>query len=277
MCDDTVCATYMWRDYLGTEMCVDQGTLFLRVPEGAGYLYTVPLGKDLRAALQAIMKLPHQKNSVGFYPVLSEELGLYAELFRNTEIVAKQDWYDYIYLCENLAKLSGKKYHTQKNHVNQFLASYPDWELVSLTQDRIADVVRFEEKYISGLADARPMELEENYRTLEVLKNFDRFDLTGFVLYANQEVIAYELGEVLRDTFYAHIEKADRTIRGAYTMIVHEVAKTLLSRGLSYINREEDVGDPGLRYSKRQYRPVKLAIKHRVYVKEEETWQNEDR
>ena len=76
----------------------------------------------------------------------------------------------------------------------------------------------------------------------------------------------FSLGEVLGDTLFIHIEKADREIFGAYQMLVSQFAQAYAGEGVSFLNREDDVGDPGLRTSKLSYHPVALLEKYVVTV-----------
>ncbi len=51
-----------------------------------------------------------------------------------TEIDLVDD-YDYCYLTEDLARLSGNRYHKKKNHLNQFYKAYPDrYTIVAIDQ-----------------------------------------------------------------------------------------------------------------------------------------------
>ena len=69
------------------------------------------------------------------------------------------------------------------------------------------------------------------------------------------------VGEIIKDTLYVHIEKADRSYEGSYQMIVREFARHNVTEDVKYINREEDVGDEGLRKSKAIYHPIELLEK----------------
>jgi hypothetical protein len=72
------------------------------------------------------------------------------------------------------------------------------------------------------------------------------------------------MGERLNsNTFCTHIEKADRELHGAYSMMNHEFAVNHLS-GYTYVNREEDMDNPGLRRSKLSYHPEIILEKHRA-------------
>jgi hypothetical protein len=86
------------------------------------------------------------------------------------------------------------------------------------------------------------------------------------VLKAGGAVVGFSLGEIIGDTLYVHIEKADRGCKGAYQMLVNQFAAAQRQEQLLYINREEDMGDPGLRASKQSYHPVALLKKFVVRV-----------
>ena len=73
-------------------------------------------------------------------------------------------------------------------------------------------------------------------------------------------------GEIVGDTLIIHIEKADIEFDGAYQKLVSEYAKMYVTESVQYINREEDLGDPGMRQSKENYHPVKLLEKYLVKV-----------
>ena len=74
-------------------------------------------------------------------------------------------------------------------------------------------------------------------------------------------MVAFAVGEQINeDTLVVHIEKAFSEVPGAYAIInqqflVHE------ADGLKYVNREDDVGEPGLRKAKLSYHPEFLVEK----------------
>ena len=96
---------------------------------------------------------------------------------------------------------------------------------------------------------------------------FDRFRLKGAFIEVDGRIIAMTVGEILQDTLYCHVEKAIRDYEGAYQMIVKEFASDMVSSyGITYINREDDVGDEGLRKSKLSYHPIELLDKYCIIV-----------
>jgi hypothetical protein len=84
---------------------------------------------------------------------------------------------------------------------------------------------------------------------------------------AGGSVVAFSIGEILQNVLFVHIEKADFGIRGAYQVINNEFARHFASEEVEFINREEDVGDEGLRASKKSYHPIEIIDKYIVEVK----------
>jgi hypothetical protein len=82
----------------------------------------------------------------------------------------------------------------------------------------------------------------------------------------DDKIVAMSIGEIVNDTLYCHIEKANRDYPGSYQMIVKEYASHTVTEGVKYINREEDVGDEGLRTSKLSYHPVDILNKYCVVI-----------
>ena len=112
-----------------------------------------------------------------------------------------------------------------------------------------------------------PEKNQEMCVALNSLRLFKELHLKGGLLRVNGKVVAYTLGEpVSDDTFVVHIEKAYADIRGAYTMINQQFLEHEV-KDYTYVNREEDTGDEGLRTAKLSYRPVFMVEKGIVTLK----------
>jgi len=103
---------------------------------------------------------------------------------------------------------------------------------------------------------------EDNKKTIEVLENFGAYGLFGGLLRVNSSVVAFSIGEINNNVLFIHIEKADLQYRGAFQVVNNEFAKRFASNSIQYINREEDVGDIGLRISKESYHPYEIIEKY---------------
>jgi len=77
-------------------------------------------------------------------------------------------------------------------------------------------------------------------------------------------VRAFALGERLnRETAVCHFEKADHFMEGLSQLVNREFSR-LLFADCRFVNREQDLGEPGLRSAKLSYHPVELVKKFRV-------------
>jgi hypothetical protein len=105
--------------------------------------------------------------------------------------------------------------------------------------------------------------MQEEMGVLEVaFSNFRSLGLVGGVLYKEEKLVAFTIGERLNsNTFVVHFEKAFPDLQGAYPMINQQF---ILHEGqdYTYVNREEDTGDLGLRKAKLSYYPDILLKKY---------------
>ena len=98
------------------------------------------------------------------------------------------------------------------------------------------------------------------------LRNFQDLSLVGGVILVEDRVAAFAVGELLnQDTAVVHLEKADPTIPGIYAVINQEFCRRSWSK-VPLINREQDLGLPGLRMAKMSYHPQRLVEKFRIQL-----------
>ena len=106
---------------------------------------------------------------------------------------------------------------------------------------------------------------------LDVLLNYGDYPFEGAVLRdGHGRIVAFTAGEVIGDTLVLHIEKMEHSISGAGETINNYFARYMLARHpeIVYINREDDSGDPGLRYAKQSYHPALMLRKYNVLLRE---------
>ena len=95
------------------------------------------------------------------------------------------------------------------------------------------------------------------------LKHFFELELSGGLIRADGKIIAFSYGSpVSGRVFDVHVEKALYDVNGAYNIINREFARRFCG-DYQWINREDDAADKGLRTSKLQYGPARLAPKYR--------------
>ncbi len=231
------------------------------------YSYSFPFGNgDKRAALETMQALCEQDGqTLQIYPVLEEDRKLLIAWFQGQfEIDADRGDFDYLYTVEKLASLRGKKLHGKRNHIARFMDE-DDWRYEPMSAANLEGCRAMSKKWERMRADKWNDSMEEELDVLDVaLDNFAKLGFVGGVLYKADEIVAFTIGERLNaDTLVVHFEKAYPDLQGAYPMInqqfiLHEGA------GFTYVNREEDTGDLGLRKAKLSYYPDILLKKYRV-------------
>lgn len=167
---------------------------------------------------------------------------------------------DYIYKRESLAQLSGKKLHAKKNLVNRFWRLYPDAEYRAIGVGNIGDAIHVAEQWFTerteGGGDADMRELSHIRKAAE---HWDELGLFGGVLYAGGVPAAMTMASALSSQCIdVHFEKAVGAFaeEGAYAAVNQAFAASEAAAPYAYVNREEDMGIPGLRQVKEAYRPA---------------------
>jgi hypothetical protein len=174
---------------------------------------------------------------------------------------------DYIYAAQDLIHLKGSKYRNKKNHINYFKRTYMDYQYVAIDADLLESCKESAEQWCKQHNDQHDPSLEfEKEAIIDVLSHYDYLGVTGGAILVNNKIEAFSYGEPLNDEMAViHIEKGSE-LRGAYQVINQEFCRNAWSN-MQYINREEDMGLPGLRRAKESYHPVKLTDKYTAALK----------
>lgn len=261
----------MWVDFFQYEYAIARDTLFIKGKvEGdlSKTAFSMPVGD---------MPLDEAVTIIREYCINNEIQCIFSAVpqYRLEEFLALDpatveeipDWADYLYSAESLATLSGKKYGKKRNHVNQFLAAYPEWSLEPLTAENAPEALAFMDA-IDSEGDRIEMAIKErqlNRKTLKQIVAGDKI-YKGVILRGGGQMLGFTIGDVKGDTLFIHIEKALREAPGAFEMINKEFAAAMLAENpaIRYINREDDAGDIGLRLAKESYHPVEMLAKYNI-------------
>lgn len=233
--------------------------------------YLIPFGKgDLKEViLELIQESQKQNVPFGMFGISESQKEEIENLFPDYFSFERQREYeDYIYDKEKLATLAGKKLHSKRNHINAFIAENPDWEYIKMTEDNLNLAKEMNEKWCELNDVENDIDKKaEKESVLSAFENFSSLDLSGGMIKAKGEIVAFSIGERLSDdVFVVHIEKAYASVRGAYPMINREFVKNNCE-GFKFINREEDTGSEGLRKAKLSYYPELILPKYYAKIK----------
>ncbi|MDR1986550.1 MAG: phosphatidylglycerol lysyltransferase domain-containing protein [Treponema sp.] len=178
------------------------------------------------------------------------------------EITEDRDNFDYLYRRTDLAHLPGKKYHKKRNLVNAFLSAYTHEEQ-PLRAELLPQAMMVLERWRQDKGEDG-----DYHAAKEALELFTLLGMQGSIYYINGKPGGWCLGEaVAQGTIFAvHFEKGIDEYKGIYQFMNQTFAASL-SEGFAYINREQDLGDEGLRQAKMTYRPWGFVRKYTGHYK----------
>lgn len=270
MCDCTIGSTLMWRDYFDNCFAIVDDTLMFRSRYLDGqYAFTVPIGKNPDAMLDLAEEYCRSRGmALEFCTVTPNDLEMLKRRWPNLTVEDNRDWYDYLYESKDIVEFAGKKYAHQRNHIRRFERDCPNWSFSRMTEKDVDEVREFYQKFLQERTKDSETAQAEIGKIFEVLDHFTQYNFLGGILRVDGQIVGISMGEIVRDVLFVHIEKADTQYSGVYQKLVNCFAREFVTDEVKFINREEDVGDPGLRKSKLSYRPVKLLEKYTVRVQE---------
>lgn len=190
-------------------------------------------------------------------------------------ITEDPDNMDYILSIEKLHSYEGPELAAKRRSVNTFIRRTPicDFKVLDLhNESTLTDIDRLfilwhTQKVEDGESTA---DSGHEYAALKrCLKYAKDLNILGCGLYVENKLVAFWIIGLLQDSFsISHFEKADtKKYQGIFPYFKQKVAAELLSRGIKYINLEQDLGIPGLRQSKNAYLPIKFLKKFIIELK----------
>ena len=267
--DRTLGVVYLFRDYYS--YCIESDTLFLKseLENNEGFLPPMYLSGDgdLFSDLKKIKEYAGNNNTEAKICYLTEEEAeKIKELFNGSDPEFNRDYSDYFYDKEALLTLKGKHLSGQRNFINRFKKIYPEYRTEKLSEENIWRIDKFLTEYYVKREKASELFKDEKKNVFEFLNHVKNFGFLTLALFAGDEPVAFSVGEIRGNVLFVHEEKADASIKGSYQMIVNEFVKTYANENVTYINREDDSGDEGLRISKESYHPAFLLNKFSVKI-----------
>lgn len=269
LADETLGTRAIWGQYATTEYAIFNDTLILKENFiKGGTFFRFPVGDDIDGALLEIENYAIENYLPLRFIGVSDEFVSYLEKrYLQIESTFNRDYSDYIYNAQNFLGYKGKALSGQRNHLNKFKKLYPDYTTEILTEDNIETAKNFL-KVMQESSLNKGGTAKDEYKTIfTFMDNMFKLKNFGLMLKVDKKVIGLAVGEIVGDTLYEHIEKADKSFNGAYPALASIFATTFVTDKVLYVNREDDSGDLGLRTSKTQYKPLEIRNKNIVTVK----------
>lgn len=267
LCEYSVGTKLMWRSVLHSCWAEVAGCLVVRNSVDGHWVFEYPVPGpegDEDAALTAIETYCLEHGVAPELSVVPECKA--ARLLTRYPYVQVSDirtWRDYVYYRQDLQLFSGRRYSGQRNHIKKFRTQWPDAQLRVLTAEDSKIIDQFWADYEVEFPKSDNVKARDELKLAkQMLKLVGKSWFIAGGILLGEKLIALSMAEKCGDTLIIHIEKALYSYTGVYPTLVQAFADAF-GEGCQWINREDDAADRGLRTSKLQYGPAKLASKYR--------------
>ena len=273
-CNYTFANLVGWKFLFGTEVCVLENAVVLRYTFDGQRAYMVCTSEALSQELiEALLEDSKGDFSDGtecgaamtLIGLEDSQVPQLSGFLISVESI--RDRYDYIYCRTDLATLHGKHLDGKRNHIRRFRTQHPDFEYRPLMPEFFDECRRLTEIWQEEKGGNDTIHAEKQVMET-IFSNWDALGMIGGSIFVDGRMVAFAYGSaVTTDTFDVCVEKADRHVEGAFAIINQQFAEHLPEQYV-YLNREEDMGIPGLRQAKLSYHPEILLTYNAVHITE---------
>lgn len=262
--DYSIINLWAWADVYGLEWAWTPDLVWIRQSR-PDEKYWAPVGDWERTDWLKTLRL-HFGRSMSFDRVPESLIQIWQQTTGlDCQALPSREHWDYLYSVTDLVELKGNKYHKKKNLLNQFSKTY-DFQYMQLNPDNIHQTLQMQENWCVWRDCASQAALDsENQAISRVLKNWRRFQrLSGGAIMVGTDMAAYTVAERLStDMLVIHFEKGNHDFKGIYQAI-NQMFLENAGQGFHMVNREQDLGNEGLRKAKLSYNPVGFLKKYHV-------------
>ena len=188
----------------------------------------------------------------------------------NLRFIDDRDQHEYVYAVKDMIALKGKAYAHKRNRVRAFLDGY-EWDYYPITPKDFAEIMEFQERWREyRMQTMTPDEAEslndEDVAIQNALEHWSDFKFKGGMLKVDDKIVAYTIAEELdAENLDVRFEKAVPEYAGSYQAINYMFLKEN-AEGYTWVNREEDMGETGLREAKMSYNPAFMLEKFQMEI-----------
>jgi hypothetical protein len=255
---------FIWRGHYRLSWCQADDCLVFLSDAPAGPWFFPPIGPSPRAELcRRLLAWLRETRGASDSRLERADGRLRDELTSGGGFIeeAARDHFDYVYQTADLIHLAGGDYQQKRNHLNNFERSHRH-TYEPLTPDHLAECLDVAQKWCEIRRCEEDLNLmEESEAVKEALIHFQDLSLAGGAVFVEGRLEAFTVGEKLNaDTAVIHLEKANPEIRGLYASINQSFLENAW-QNTTWTNREQDLGEPGLRKAKLSYHPHHLEEK----------------
>lgn len=267
-CEFSLSNLYCWKDFCKTKFQIWQDRLYIWFSLADLMIFTVNREKQNEPSAKELYEVAEAMKHAGykgeFYQVRKNTLlqdRSFPEYFHIEP--GKEDISEYIYAVKNLSLLPGQLLGKKRNLIHQFLREHPDVKTTLLTAENWHIARRLAQKWYDSYTGNKE-DLAGEIASLNNMEEcFSHTDLTGIMAMEKGECIAFATASPITKKIWTEpLEKALSQCKGAAQFINNELSKMLEKKNCLLLNREQDLGLPGLRQAKLSYLPEYILQNH---------------
>ncbi len=258
-----------WSHYTPVFYTIKEGTLLIMNRMDGRPQFRPPVGERNEKILKEVLSLAKKEGDSHAVMAIDENAKDWIRsVYPEMKLQADRDFSDYVYLAKNLANLPGKSYLNQRNHLNKFRRKYK-YSVEKIGPENKQEVGEFLKRWcLARDCEEHRMLEEEKTAILYCMEHFFELALSGICIRIKGVIQALSVWEQMNsETAAIHFEKGMPEYEGIYPAINNEAAK-ILAKDYKYINRESDLGIPGLRTAKERLHPDHMAALY--YINKED-------
>ena len=254
--DNTFTNMVCWNHYANYRYAVINGSILLSSTIDGVTRFRAPIGPRDPELLREVIRLAFAVGDKEPVVLIDQPTSLWIQsLCPKVHIIPDRNHFEYVYRARDLADLSGGSYLNIRRQLNRFRKNCA-YAVEPIRAENTDEVKCFLVKWCEwkGCEDD-PVLAHEKEAIFYAVDHFVELGISGLIIRVDRNIGAMSLFEPLNtDTALVHFEKGLPDCEGIYKAINAETAD-LISKDYMYINRESDLGVPGLREAKMRYHP----------------------
>ena len=193
ICDYSLGNAIFWRDYYDIAFYLGEDGAILRFGDMNGTVcYSYPVSDDPHSLIDAL--IDQNGPDICLSCLTREEYEAVSKKYTVTGSMHDADWDDYLYAAEDIISLKGRRYSTQRNHINKFKKCYPNSHFEVITLDNAHIAKDFCRRYFGDFGKVTDVSAVEEKQLYEQLDNWDAYRQLGGMLFVEDEVVGISVG-----------------------------------------------------------------------------------
>ncbi|MDD5143212.1 phosphatidylglycerol lysyltransferase domain-containing protein [Methanoregula sp.] len=255
--DNTFTNMVCWNHFAGYTFAYVGKNLILASTIDGVTRFRPPIGPRNPALLRSLIRLASDVSDNEPIVLIDPDTAVWMrEVCPGINLVPDRNHFEYVYQAADLAELPGGNYLTIRRQLNKFRKNCAS-TVEPISENNWDDVKRFLIEWCEwkGCESGDPVLANEKEAVFFAIDHMKDLALRGLAIRVSSKIGAISLYEPMTgDTALVHFEKGLPDCDGIYKAINSETAARLAKK-FTYINRESDLGVPGLREAKMRYHP----------------------